>query len=65
MALRQVLELGCGAMVIPEQIAIRDADHAFDDKDNLKDDAAPPTLLRAERAAAGRRGAADDVRRCD
>jgi chromate reductase len=39
MALRQVLELGCGALVIPDQIAIRDAAHAFDDKDNLKDDA--------------------------
>jgi chromate reductase len=35
---RQVLELGCGAMVIPEQIAIRDAAHAFDDKDNLRDE---------------------------
>ena len=37
--LRQVLELGCGALVIPDQIAIRDASHAFDDKDNLKDEA--------------------------
>jgi chromate reductase len=38
--LRQILELGCGAMVIPEQIAIRDASHAFDEKDNLRDEAA-------------------------
>jgi NAD(P)H-dependent FMN reductase len=37
--LRQVLELGCGALVIPDQIAIRDASHAFDEKDNLKDEA--------------------------
>ena len=38
MTLRQVLELGCGALVIPDQIAIRDAAHAFDDKDNLRDE---------------------------
>jgi NAD(P)H-dependent FMN reductase len=38
--LRQVLELGCGALVIPDQIAIRDAAHAFDDRDNLRDDGA-------------------------
>ncbi|MEA2993981.1 MAG: hypothetical protein QOD40_2901 [Alphaproteobacteria bacterium] len=37
LTLRQVLELGCGALVIPEQIAIGDADHAFDEMDNLKD----------------------------
>jgi NAD(P)H-dependent FMN reductase len=40
MTLRQVLELGCGALVIPDQIAIRDAAHAFDDKDNLRDEGA-------------------------
>jgi len=39
-ALRQVLELGCGAMMIPDQIAIRDAAHAFDDMDNLRDEGA-------------------------
>jgi len=38
MALRHVLELGCGALVIPEQIAVRDAASAFDDTDNLKDE---------------------------
>ena len=38
MALRQSLELGCGALVIPEQIAVREASHAFDENDELKDD---------------------------
>ena len=37
MALRQILELGCGALVIPEQVAIPQADHAFDDMDNIVD----------------------------
>ena len=37
MALRQVLELGCGATVLPEQVAVRDAAHAFDEHDNLRD----------------------------
>ena len=37
MALRQILELGCGALVIPEQVAIPAADQAFDDMDNLVD----------------------------
>ena len=37
MALRQVLELGCGAIVLPEQVAVRDAANAFDDDDNLRD----------------------------
>jgi chromate reductase, NAD(P)H dehydrogenase (quinone) len=37
-ALRQILELGCGALVIPEQIAVPRAEQAFDDMDNLKDD---------------------------
>jgi chromate reductase, NAD(P)H dehydrogenase (quinone) len=36
MALRQVLELGCGALVIPEQIAVREAASAFDETGNLK-----------------------------
>jgi NAD(P)H-dependent FMN reductase len=35
MALRQILELGCGAMVIPEQIAVPQAEQAFDELDNL------------------------------
>ena len=38
-ALRHVLELGCGAMVLPDQIAVRDAATAFDDLDNLRDEA--------------------------
>ncbi|MPZ58625.1 MAG: NADPH-dependent FMN reductase [Rhizobiales bacterium] len=37
MALRQVLEIGCGALVLPEQIAVAAADQAFDDMDDLKD----------------------------
>jgi len=37
MALRQVLELGCGAIVLPEQVAVRDAANAFDENDNLRD----------------------------
>jgi chromate reductase len=35
-ALRHVLELGCGAMVLPEQIAVGEAATAFDDLDNLR-----------------------------
>jgi chromate reductase, NAD(P)H dehydrogenase (quinone) len=38
MALRQILELGCGALVIPEQIAVGRAGQAFDEMDNLKDE---------------------------
>jgi NAD(P)H-dependent FMN reductase len=38
MALRQVLEIGCGALVIPEQITIAEAHDAFDESDNLKDE---------------------------
>jgi NAD(P)H-dependent FMN reductase len=37
LALRQILELGCGALVIPEQIAVANAGEAFDEMDNLKD----------------------------
>ena len=40
MALRQILELGCGALVIPEQIAVPRAEQAFDDMDNLRDERA-------------------------
>ena len=39
MALRQILELGCGALVIPEQVPVPRAAEAFDDSDNLKDEA--------------------------
>jgi chromate reductase len=49
MALRQILELGCGALVIPEQVAIPNADQAFDAMDNLAD-AGLANLLRAELA---------------
>lgn len=35
MALRQILELGCGALVIPEVVAIAHADQAFDEMDNI------------------------------
>jgi hypothetical protein len=37
MALRQILELGCGALVIPEQLAVPRADTAFDDMDGIAD----------------------------
>jgi len=37
MALRQILELGCGALVIPEQVTVPAADQAFDEMDNLVD----------------------------
>jgi NAD(P)H-dependent FMN reductase len=38
LALRQILELGCGALVLPEQINVANAELAFDDMDNLKDE---------------------------
>jgi len=44
MALRQVLELGCGALVLPEQVAVRDAANAFDEDDNLRDPRAVEAL---------------------
>jgi NAD(P)H-dependent FMN reductase len=47
MALRQILELGCGALVIPEQVAIQRADTAFDEMDNIAD-ANTANLLRAQ-----------------
>jgi NAD(P)H-dependent FMN reductase len=46
MALRQVLELGCGALVIPEQITVFRASEAFDDMDNLKEERAAALLKR-------------------
>jgi chromate reductase, NAD(P)H dehydrogenase (quinone) len=49
MALRQVLELGCGALVIPEQVAIPQAEQAFDEMDNIAD-AGMANLLRAQLA---------------
>jgi NAD(P)H-dependent FMN reductase len=47
MALRQVLELGCGALVIPEQITVFRASEAFDEMDNLKEERAANALKRA------------------
>jgi chromate reductase len=47
MALRQILELGCGALVIPEQVAIPSADQAFDEMDNIIDNGTA-NLFRAE-----------------
>ena len=49
MALRQILELGCGALVIPEQVTIANADLAFDDMDNIAD-TGTANLLRAQLA---------------
>ena len=44
MALRQILELGCGALVIPEQVSVPRAEEAFDDMDNLKDETAAAAM---------------------
>ena len=38
LALRQVLEIGCGALVIPDQIAVPRAADAYDENDNLTDE---------------------------
>ena len=48
-ALRQILELGCGALVIPEQLTVGRAGEAFDDMDNLKDESQAATLKRLAR----------------
>jgi NAD(P)H-dependent FMN reductase len=45
LALRQVLEIGCGALVIPEQFALARASEAFDEMDELKDERAKAQLL--------------------
>jgi NAD(P)H-dependent FMN reductase len=50
LALRQVLEIGCGALVIPEQVTVARADQAFDDMDNLKDEQSAASLKTAVRA---------------
>ncbi|BAT61758.1 NADPH-dependent FMN reductase [Variibacter gotjawalensis] len=47
MALRQVLEVGCGALVIPEMVAVREATNAFDERDNLTDTRAAGALKNA------------------
>ncbi len=44
MALRQILELGCGALVIPEQVSVPRAEQAFDERDNLKDETLAASL---------------------
>jgi len=44
MALRQILELGCGALVLPEQVSVPGAEQAFDDMDNLKDETAAAAM---------------------
>jgi hypothetical protein len=36
-AMRQVLAVGCRALVIPEQITVPNADAAFDEMDQLTD----------------------------
>ena len=59
MALRQVLELGCGALVIPEQITVFRASEAFDEMDNLKEERAAASLKRVvQRLADTARGMA-------
>jgi NAD(P)H-dependent FMN reductase len=49
MALRQMLELGTGALVLPEQVAVGEASKAFDDQDNLVDERAAGALKAAVR----------------
>ena len=49
MALRQVLELGCGALVIPEQVTVFHANEAFDEMHNLTDARAAASLKRVLR----------------
>ncbi|HEX5508151.1 MAG TPA: NAD(P)H-dependent oxidoreductase [Pseudolabrys sp.] len=49
MALRQILELGCGAIVLPEQVAIQNAERAFDERDNIAD-VATANALRSQLA---------------
>jgi len=44
LALRQVLELGCGALVLPEQITVGRAAQAFDDNGGLADAALATSL---------------------
>jgi chromate reductase len=38
LALRQILEVGCSALVLPQQLNVGCADDAFDDMDNLRDE---------------------------
>jgi chromate reductase, NAD(P)H dehydrogenase (quinone) len=48
--LRQILAIGTGAMVIPEQVTVSGAGDAFDEDGELKDDARRKQLDRAARA---------------
>jgi chromate reductase len=49
LALRQVLEVGCGALVIPDQVSVAQAEHAFDERDNLKDETTAGQLKKVVR----------------
>ena len=49
LALRQILEAGCGALVIPEQVTVARADQAFDEMDNLRDEHLAAALKAAVR----------------
>jgi NAD(P)H-dependent FMN reductase len=49
MALRQILELGCGALVVPEQVSVPRAELAFDEMNSLKDEALAGALKAAMR----------------
>lgn len=44
LALRQVLAVGCGALVLAEQVMVSNAEHAFDDMDELTDTGAANQL---------------------
>jgi NAD(P)H-dependent FMN reductase len=46
LALRQILTIGCGALVIPEQLAVARASEAFDRHDDLKDETSRMQLQR-------------------
>jgi chromate reductase len=48
-ALRQILALGCGALVLAEEVAIAEAEHAFDETGGLRDAAAAASLRQAMR----------------
>jgi hypothetical protein len=37
LALRQVLAVGCRALVLAEQVTVPNSEHAFDDMDQLTD----------------------------
>ena len=68
LALRQVLAVGCRALVIAEQITVPNAEQAFDEMDELKDERAAEQLKSLVRkliecAAAGREEAACSLTR--